>query len=639
MPNTVVLTEYWKNVVVVSGHHWVSCPEDREARQMSCPIELVGPLQTRRCRSFLRPLPIASAVLMLVVCTSSGLGSSSTTSNPSASRSFQAKPLAAADAAQSEGTSGGSGSYLHDVQSGGACAFSSRDALSNFGLPGLSDSGPRSVIARLTPHAAEQFESSFAEIGSVVGLPVAPAVEISTNIEHAKHLGLDRYIVIHLDRWDPSASRWPHNPGVFGRTVEQPRPPGAWMPITSLTGSDVVTMLLSVPFIEEAWVAEVGRTQSAIVSDPLLGEQWHLINNGSVEGATVGSDINFARVWAMLNTVSPMQVVVCVIDTGVSVGHPDMGGPRLPGVNLLPGVPDPANTDDDGFFQSHGTHMAGIIAASTNNAIGGAGICPTAVLLPIKAVDAFGFTNESLVASAITYARNAGSRVVNVSIGLASASSLLRATAEWAAYTNPDDPADLGMVMVASVGNTPSQSTRYPAALPEFIAVSATTPDDQAWALNSLGPATELSAPGTAILAPWNTPFAPYTYSAESGTSQATAIVSGVAAIVLSINPGINAEGVRSLLQMAALDRGTPGRNEQFGYGRIDAYVAGALALRTKYCIADWDRDGLVTVNDYFAFLTDFFNANADVTLDGLTTVEDYFVFISVFFEAFTNGC
>ena len=61
--------------------------------------------------------------------------------------------------------------------------------------------------------------------------------------------------------------------------------------------------------------------------------------------------------------------------------------------------------------------------------------------------------------------------------------------------------------------------------------------------------------------------------------------------------------------------------------------------MRTKYCVADWDRDGLVTVGDYFAYLGDFFAGNGDVTLDGLTTVEDYFVFLGRFFDAFLNGC
>ena len=345
--------------------------------------------------------------------------------------------------------------------------------------------------------------------------------------------------------------------------------------MTDQTPESLVELLKSNPgVVDSAWIASSGRTQSAVVSDPLLPLQWHLINTGVVEGGVAGADINFARAWTLIGTLTPSQVLVAVVDSGVSVGHPDLGGPRAPGVNLLPGVPDPSNTDDDGFFQSHGTHMAGLIGALTNNEVGGAGVSPMAVLLPIKAVDAFGWTNEALVASGITYARNAGARVVNVSIGLGSASPLLVATAQWAATLDPNNPDDRGMVMVASVGNTPSQSTRFPAALPEFIAVSATTPADQAWALNSIGPATELSAPGTGILAPWNTPFAPNTYSAESGTSQATALVAGIAGLVVSINPTLEAESVREILQMSARDRGTPGRNPQFGFGRIDAYVA-----------------------------------------------------------------
>ncbi|MEO8571864.1 MAG: S8 family serine peptidase, partial [Chloroflexota bacterium] len=153
--------------------------------------------------------------------------------------------------------------------------------------------------------------------------------------------------------------------------------------------------------------------------------------------------------------------IVAVVDTGVDATHPDLGGRILAGTNLASTDTDP--TDDNG----HGTHVAGIIAATGNNGLGGAGVCWGCQILPVKVLDAAGSGYTSDVASGITWAADHGARIINLSLGSASASSTLASAVTYAQ--------DRGIVVVAAAGNDGSTTRFYPAAYPGVVAVGAST--------------------------------------------------------------------------------------------------------------------------------------------------------------------
>ena len=131
------------------------------------------------------------------------------------------------------------------------------------------------------------------------------------------------------------------------------------------------------------------------------------------------------------------------------------------------------------------------------------------------------------------------------------------------------------VLIVAAAGNGRSNAPFYPAALDDVVGVAATRNDDTRWSLSNYGPFVELSAPGYAIYSTYNdlnNTYNGYTYM--SGTSMASPHVAGLAALLLSQNPNLTVVQLRSLMQTTAADLGDPGRDDYFGYGRIDAYAA-----------------------------------------------------------------
>ena len=299
----------------------------------------------------------------------------------------------------------------------------------------------------------------------------------------------------------------------------------------------------------------------------------------------------------LVTTLAP--VIVAIIDTGVDSGHPDLAGALLPGVTLLssqsPGCAADATATDD---NSHGTHVAGIIAADANNAVGIAGVAPNARILPIKALDCTGSGSVSDIAQAITYAVDHGARVINISLGSSSDSATLEAAVQYAVSRN--------VLIVAAVGNcgslTPTSQSRcfftqdlveYPGASPGVLGVGATQSDDTIAPFSTHGPQVALTAPGVRIVS--TTPRYPTYqslfgatpgYAAFSGTSQATPFVSGAAALLFGVDPTLTGAQVADRLKATAIDLGAPGTDTVFGAGRIDllrAVAATADVYSARY--------------------------------------------------------
>jgi serine protease len=282
-----------------------------------------------------------------------------------------------------------------------------------------------------------------------------------------------------------------------------------------------------------------------IPNDPRFGEQYGPQHVRAIE------------TWD--TTLGDPDASVCVIDTGVRYTHEDIAGPRwLGGTDLYNGDADP--WDDNG----HGTHVAGIAAASINNAKGIAGIGNVGIRA-VKVLSAGGVGPLSTVASGVRWcADNAGPRVViNMSLGSESDSAPLRDAVQYA-YGG-------GALLAAATGNGGpcTNCVEYPAKYPEVIAVTCTTSSDTQCSYSSDGPESELAAPGDAIRSLYHTNNT--AYAIGSGTSMAAPHVSGVAALVWSHGTILTNTELREDLRSSVRDLGAVGWDQLYGYGLVDA--------------------------------------------------------------------
>ncbi|MEM5811847.1 MAG: S8 family peptidase [Candidatus Aenigmatarchaeota archaeon] len=264
-------------------------------------------------------------------------------------------------------------------------------------------------------------------------------------------------------------------------------------------------------------------------------------------------------VWPTGNTADPVKVGV--LDTGISNRHPDLTPNVKGGYNAI--NPLKSWNDDNG----HGSHVAGIIAA-LNNDIGVVGVGPSIDLYAIKVLNAAGSGYLSDVIEGIQWAVQNNMQVLNMSLGTSQDVQSLH-DAIIQAYNT-------GIVLVGAAGNN-GGSVIYPAAYPEVIAVSATDQNDQIASWSSRGQEIDLAAPGVSIYSTYKG----NKYATLSGTSMAAPHVSGVAALVLNTPVGTNdlngngkwdPDEVKTKLCQGAIDLGTPGIDNLYGCGLVNAY-------------------------------------------------------------------
>ena len=261
-------------------------------------------------------------------------------------------------------------------------------------------------------------------------------------------------------------------------------------------------------------------------------------------------------------------VKVAVLDTGIDYTHPELVAAYRGGDNFVSLDADYHDPYDDSW-NSHGTHVAGVIAAAKNDA-GVVGVAPNAELYAVKILDGAGFGPESAVIAGIEWAVANQMNVINFSLGLFNPSPALEEVCQ-AAY-------DAGILMVAAAGNTFGSEVLFPARYPSVVAVSATAPDDAVAAISSIGPEVELAAPGIGI----NSTIAGGSYNYLSGTSQAAPHVAGIAALLLATGvEDANGDGltdnrdVRLKLQNTAIDLGPTGPDTTSGYGLVNIATDG----------------------------------------------------------------
>ncbi|MDR0886285.1 MAG: GBS Bsp-like repeat-containing protein [Clostridiales Family XIII bacterium] len=273
------------------------------------------------------------------------------------------------------------------------------------------------------------------------------------------------------------------------------------------------------------------------------------------------------------------KVRVAVLDTGVDVNHPDLVGSVNAALaynvkDSSSNVKDPYIVGDDERV-GHGTHVAGIIAASANNSLGVAGVSGNrAEIVPIKVFYEYKgmFTSDtSMLIKAYNKVLSSKCKVVNMSVGIYD-------YYDQALYDAIQNARNKGVVTVAAGGNYNTSSACYPSDFDNVISVVATDKSNNKASFSDHNSYKDIAAPGVDILSTLPTvsnPAAPYGY--ESGTSMSAPYVSGVIALLFSLSPNLTPTKIEQYLYSTATDRGAAGRDNNYGYGIVNALSAARM--------------------------------------------------------------
>jgi len=366
-------------------------------------------------------------------------------------------------------------------------------------------------------------------------------------------------------------------------------------------GADLENILKELVNIKDVEYAEpdfIGHNSGArgiTPNDQYFYRQWGLKNDGSFSAfpATAGADIEMEEGWALEQGDS--TVIVGIIDSGCKLNHPELQNriwknyTEVPGngidegnnsyIDDVQGWDFAYNDNDPTDDYGHGTNVTGIIGANGNNSIGYAGVDWNCKLMILKGINSENWGYYSWWSDAIHYAVDNGADLINMSLGGTDVSSMLQEAVNYALNNN--------VTVVVCMMNTNSNTVFYPAAYPGVIAVGSTNPDDKRshpffWNPSSgsnYGPHISVVAPGNYIYGLDYQSNSQYGYY-WGGTSQATPLVCGLAALILAQDPGMTPAQIKTLIQSTAEDQvgdpaeDTPGWDQYYGYGRINAHNA-----------------------------------------------------------------
>lgn len=370
-------------------------------------------------------------------------------------------------------------------------------------------------------------------------------------------------------------------------------------------------------FIEYAEPDFIGKGCGGPIhpNDAFYYRQWGLHNDGSFSYGTAvaGADIGMENAWGIQQGNS--NIIVGVIDSGTKLDHPEFSGRiwtnnkeiaangidddnngRIDDVNGWDFANSDNNPTDD---LGHGTNVAGIIGANGNNAIGYAGVDWNCKLMILKGLNSNNFGYYSWWAEAVTYAVDNGAKVINMSLAGTGYSSTLQNAVNYALSHN--------VTVVAAMSNENSSTINYPAAFAGVIAVGSTDPNDNRsnpffWSASSgsnYGSHISVVAPGNYIFGLHYQSNTNYDYY-YGGTSQATPHVAGLAALLLAGNPNLLPAQIKSIIEITSEDRvgnpaeDSPGWDQYYGYGRINAFKALSLSpsFWTGALSTDWETAG-----------------------------------------------
>jgi len=314
------------------------------------------------------------------------------------------------------------------------------------------------------------------------------------------------------------------------------------------------------PLVEYAEPNFILRAQ-AVPNDPRFGELYGIDNAND-------ADLDGPEGWDSFGVGTfPASggAKVGIVDTGIDKGHEDLAGKTVDCGDATGGslgllgssVRDGSCADDN----DHGTHVAGTIAGIADNGKGVAGVAFNSPLSICKALGGpLGQGSTSAVANCITYLKNKGAKVISMSLGGGSSSTLQSAVRN----------ASGSSLLVAAAGNDGDGTLNYPAAYAEVVSVAATDRNDQRASFSNANADVEIAAAGVSVLSTRRGGG----YMSLSGTSMATPHVAGVAALIAG--KGGTPSTWRSKLQTSVDDKGAAGRDPVYGFGRVNLAKAGS---------------------------------------------------------------
>jgi len=301
-----------------------------------------------------------------------------------------------------------------------------------------------------------------------------------------------------------------------------------------------------------------------IPDDPLYAEQWGL------------SKINAPDAWDIVT--GTQTVVIAVVDSGIDLTHPDLQANLWTNPGEIAG--NSIDDDNNGYVDDvrgwnfvngtnnvydgngHGTQVAGVAAAVTNNTLNIAGVCWNCKIMPVRVMADSGVSNYSDIALGVEYAADKGAKVINLSLGGYSYSNALRDAIDYAVN-------EKNAVVVGGAGNDNISTPFYPAAYENVLAVAGTTNMDTKATFSDYGTWVDISAPAVEIA----TTYLGGDWGSANGTSLATPFVAGVAALIRSQRPDWSAALVRNQVLQTAdnIDALNPTYAGQLGVGRVNA--------------------------------------------------------------------
>ena len=459
---------------------------------------------------------------------------------------------------------------------------------------------PDRVLVRLTPEAKRNVDMALgrsADGVSSTGLfeldrklrrngvqRVRAAYSMPQREDVARRLGVDRWMMVTTDGTvDPAqvARELASDPDVEVASVD-------WRAFPAVAPND--------PMYSSQW----GHDNTA----QMLSYDWatHSHENGEPVG-TVGFDANAEAAWDQAQAYGASGVVIAILDSGVDIDHPDL--------RLVPGYDfgdNDSNPNDDSASAGHGTACAGVAAAIANNGLGVAGIAGGASVMPVKVANSSGTMYFSYIQNALYWAADQGADVISMSLGAAISSDSATDAALQYAY-------NAGCVILAATGNENASTISYPAVHDVVIGVGAASPcgdrkrssssrfevnsgvntdpngytcDGERWWGSNYGSTTPDARGAVDVIAPTILPTTDIGGSAGydpgdydmwfNGTSAATPYAAGVAALVISANPGATPAQVREALTSTAQDivnvESVAGWDRYSGYGMVDAAAA-----------------------------------------------------------------
>lgn len=309
------------------------------------------------------------------------------------------------------------------------------------------------------------------------------------------------------------------------------------------------------PDVEFAELDRLVQPAEVTPNDPWYGSwEWYL------------TKINAPAAWS--TTTGDKSIIIAILDTGVDGTHPDLQSKMVPGWNIY------NNNSDTSDVYQHGTVVAGTAAAASNNGQGVASIAWNCPIMPVRISAPDGYATYSAMANGLIWAADHGARVANISYKASTSSTVTSAASYFQSK---------GGVVVAGAGNEAFFDTAVDN--PYILTVGATDANDVLIAWSNTGNNIDLTAPGTVF-----STFPGGGYNSASGTSVASPVVAGAAALVLSANPSLSPSEVQNILKQSADDLGPAGWDASYGWGRVNVGRAVSMASGASAPVPDTTR-------------------------------------------------